>query len=255
MQGLFDSARRKIIRAHKHFDDMLDELSKFFDGDSLIQVVDSDPDDPNQLLHKVKLVRRFEDTPIAEIVGDIASNLRASLDHAIYAIAATRSVSPRKAYFPFCRSAEGLEKVLKDNCKDVPVELYPFLRSLKPYEGGDDLLYALNAMRNADNHAYITPVVTSIVRPYTSVKGTGYMSMPLPEHSTWDHERQEVVLLRTRVETKVEGQIDVGFLIKFCGIEVIEGKPVLDTLSEMGMRVDEVLDAIEAEARRLGFTN
>lgn len=253
MPDPFESTHRKIARASKHFDDLEREVVAFLGEDPYRQVIEIDPDNAEQVLHKFKLVKSFDDLPIPEIIGDIVSNLRAALDHAAYAVAATRCAKPRKAYFPFSGDEDGLENSLHGFCKDVPAGMYPLLRSFKPYKGGNRLLAALQALRNADNHAVLTPFGTDFDRPFTSVKTTGYGSMIVPEHSTWDRTKQEVVYLTTRTNTAVQYEIDFKFFVAFDNIESIAGDSVLAELHAIGIEVDRVVSAIEAEARRLGF--
>lgn len=253
MTDPFESAKRKIVWAKKHFDDLKRELDSFIGENPYVQVIEPDPDDSENLLHKVKLVKSFDDTPIAEMVGDVASNLRATLDHATCAIARTRRPHPKSAYFPFARDMASLENSLKGNCKDVPAEFYPLLRSFQPYKGGNERLYALNAMRNADNHAILTPFGTNFLRPYTNVKATGFWEMTLPEHSRWDRAKQEFVLFKCHTNTKLEYELHFHFFIAFEDIEILEGQPLLNALAEMGVEVDATLAAIIAEAQRLGF--
>jgi hypothetical protein len=256
MLGPFDSARRKVARADKHFDDLHREVKAFRADDPYRQVIEVDPSAPNHFLHKIKLVKLLDETSIAEIVGDVISNLRAALDHAIYATAIVSGCQkPRfdTACFPFARCADGFENTLKGRCKDVSTEMYPLLRSFQPYKGGNRFLYALNALRNADNHAVLTPFGTRVLRPITNVGGTGYFEMILPEYSRWDRTKDEIVFLRTRADTKVDYEVNFHFFIAFENIEVLEGYPMLEMLEAMGCEVNATLNAIEAETRRLGF--
>jgi len=255
MPAPFDSARRKVAWADKRFDDLKLETKTFFADEPYRQVVEPDPTAPDHFLHKIKLVRSLNNTSIAEIAGEVVSNLRASLDHAIYAIAATQCENPRKAYFPFSKDAAGLESSLNGFCKDVPPEMYPLLRSFQPYKGGNQYLFTLNALRNADNHAVLTPFGTHVLRPVTNVSAIGYAEMVLPEHSRWDSTKQEIIFLRTRTGTKIDYQVNFHFFIAFCDLEVVEGYPMLEMLEAIGCEVNSTLNAIEAESRRLGFIN
>jgi hypothetical protein len=253
MSGPFDSAHRKIARASKHFDEVEAQIKAYYDQIPYKQVIETDPDDPQQLLHKIKLVKTLADSSVAEIVGDVVNNLRAALDHAIYAVAKTCRSNPKYAYFPFSGKAERFEKSLNGFCKDVPSEMFPLLRSFRPYEGGNEPLFALNAMRNADNHSILTPFGTRLFRPRTKVKGTGYMSMTVPEHSAWDIAKQEIVFLRTGADATFDYDIDFHFFVAFDEVPTVKGMPVMETLELIGSEVNQVVAAIEAEAARLGF--
>lgn len=251
MPSPFDSAHRKVAWADKCFDDLDREVKTFLTENPYKEVVEADPDVPEHFLHKIKLTKSLDETPIAEIIGDILSNLRASLDHAIYAVASARHPNPRYAYFPFSDGATGFENSLKGNCKHVQPEMFPLLRSFQPYQRGNENLYALHALRNTDSHAMITPAVTNFLRPYTSVRARGYAEMILPEYSRWDRTKQEVVFLRTRLGTEVDYQIEFHFFIAFYSPLVVQGYPVLEVLQAIGCEVNATISAIEAESRRL----
>jgi hypothetical protein len=256
MPGPFDSAKRKVARAGEHFANLEREIQAFIEVDPYRQVIEIDPTTPNQFLHKVKLIKDFDDTLIAELVGDIVSNLRASLDHAIYAVAAASGQTKiRNAYFPFAHSAAELEPKIKGRCADVPGEMYPLLRSFNPYDGGNYFLHALQALRNADNHSMLTPFGTDFQRPSTKVESSsGFVSMVVPEHSRWNRVKQEVVYLRTSVDSNAQYEIDFKFFVAFDEPSVVAGRPVIEELYWIGCEVANTIEAIEAESRRLGFT-
>ena len=254
MPGPFDSARRKIARASKHFEDLERELQAFSDLQPYQEVVEPDPANPEYRLHKVKLTRQLEETTVPEIVGDVVSNLRAALDHAVYGIAvAAGSSNIRNAYFPFSSSERNLGQNMNGRCADVPKEIWPLLASFKPYNGGNDLLCALNAVRNADNHALLTSIGTALLRPHTKAKGTGYMKMVIPEHSVWDRTKQEVIFLTTGADAQFEYEIEFEFFVAFYKVPIVEDEPVLRALDRFGSEVSRILCAIEAESCRLGF--
>ncbi len=255
MPGPFDSSERKIARASEHFDHLEREIVAFIHEDPYKQVVEPDPDRAGHLLYKFKLVKQLP-ASLPEIVGDIVGNLRDALDHATYAVAiASGCASPKDAYFPFAGTAERFEASLKGRCKDVPQEIWPLLRSFQPYKGGNNLLYALNAVRNADKHTMLTPIGSAFLRPYTSVKGKGYWSMRLPEHSVWDRAKQEVVFIEAPTDTELQYEISFIFFVAFNEIEIVDGEPVLVVLDAFGGEVNRILAAIEAESRRLGVTS
>lgn len=254
MPGPFDSAHRKIARAGQHLEDLQLELKSFADEQPYERIVEPNPACSEQLIHKIRLTRHLEDTAVPEIVGDIVTNLRAALDHAVYGVAlASGRSNIKNAYFPFAGTETGLENALSGWCKDVPQEVWPLLRSFKPYNGGNDFLCALNAMRNHDNHAILTAIGTAFVRPHTKIKATGYWEMTVPEHSVWDRTKQEVIFLTVGLDTKFEYEVQFEFFIAFQEIAILDGEPVLQVLGYLGSEVERILSAIEAESSRLGF--
>lgn len=101
----------------------------------------------------------FDDTP--SIVFDIINNLRAVLDHAIYAscIASRRPVT-EFAYFPFAKAETFLANRIKGLTKEAPEEIQALIPTFKPYKGANNFLWSLNRLCNSRKHAILMPIGT-----------------------------------------------------------------------------------------------
>jgi hypothetical protein len=100
---------------------------------------------------------------IASVVSDAANTLRDSLDHMGYATAqvAKKGNNPKHTSFPFAANAAQLENSINGRAKDVPADILTLFRNLKPYKGGDEQLYALNTIANANKHQMLRPMAVS----------------------------------------------------------------------------------------------
>ncbi|MDP8983180.1 MAG: hypothetical protein M3O35_21605 [Acidobacteriota bacterium] len=134
---------------------------------------------------KCKLVRPL--TPgMEEIVGDAINNLRAALDHAAYGIAvASGRVKPRHTYFPFAGTAAKFDVSARGLCKDVPDEIFTLFRALKPYKGGDDILWALNQIAIGDKHKLLTAMGSAVFRNRLKINGRGGL-LRIPTVPVWN---------------------------------------------------------------------
>jgi hypothetical protein len=91
-----------MARGKKHVSNFNKAVKIFEHKAAYAQVAEPDPEDSNFLLHKIKF------KPVPSVVEDIASdaiyNLRAALDHAVYASAVVSgNTKPKHAAFPFKR--------------------------------------------------------------------------------------------------------------------------------------------------------
>lgn len=250
MGNRFESTRLKIAGAKKHILDLDSEIKTFFD-DNPYERVKPDLLSSEYSIFKFKLVRQIPNS-IPELVGDAAGKLRAALDHAVFAVAsAVNGDGVRKASFPFSRDADRFENNLKGTCKDVPQEIYSVFRSLKPYRGGNDLLFALNEICNGDKHKFVTPVglgALEINRP-----SGGVTILAMPNRPSWDSGTQEMDLMALTPKTDDEAQIKFTFFVAFNGIQVVSPHPVVPVLNQMANHVEQIVDAIESAARKHGF--
>jgi hypothetical protein len=90
-------------------------------------------------------------TALNVTVGAILHSLRTPLDQMLSAIALKTHDSPRGVAFPFGRNREEFEISLGKQTK-LPLDARKLIGTLKPYRGGNALLYALHALNNPDKH-------------------------------------------------------------------------------------------------------
>ena len=252
MNDFLQSGRRKIARANAHIGDLKTRESGFFADKPYRFVTEPDPECPENIVHKLKFIKGI-DSVFEDIVADAAFNLRAALDHACYAIAiAYGKVEPKSAYFPIAQSdANGLDKVISGRCKDLPWEISDFIRALKPYPGGNNLLAALNELCNTHKHAFAVPAAAVAGMVGVSVNGTGYFSVPRPH--IWDSAKNEMEIITLGPGAVYDNKFSFIFTITFGEIKIISGQPVVSALSQLAGEVERILVALEAEAIRIGL--
>jgi hypothetical protein len=85
-------------------------------------------------------------------VGEIFHNLRSALDQMLAEIVEqTTNRTETKVEFPFGRSFDEFEAALGKQ-KKLPTDASMLIRTLKPYKGGDPLLWLLHSANRRDKH-------------------------------------------------------------------------------------------------------
>jgi hypothetical protein len=249
----FESSRRKIARAKQHIND-LKARAKAFGEEHPYEEFRRKDSENRRIVIGARLTKPFPDC-FDDIASDAMNNLRDALDHACYAVAV--AVAPtkriRSATFPFAVSEAALENQIKGRCRDVPEQLYPLFRSFKPYDGGDDLLCALNKICNRNKHAFLVPM------------GTGGLVMEARLHASreivvinapiWDSSKDEIEFAYVPPDTHLKYEIKCGFTVTFPDIDAIRGQEAFGVLDASTSKVESIVLAIEAEGIRLGLVN
>lgn len=113
---------------------------------------------------------RFEISPalpleICPLVGDIAHNLRTSLDVLLNDIARVRGVGLSGMLFPISKDHESHDKKLSLSNANQPFkklgnDVVEAITSLKPYAGGHQYLRGIHDLNNTDKHKLVVPTVS-----------------------------------------------------------------------------------------------
>ena len=252
MSEAFESSRRKIERAEKHMVDLEREIDEFQQINPYKRVIDPHPDKPNHQVHKIRLTKELPKT-IGDIAFDIVGNLRAALDNAAYATAlavAKSGAELKNTAFPFAGSIGQMASSL-GRSKDVPREIQSMFFGFQPYFGGDDLLCALNELCNTAKHKIAVPTGVGHLRRSAAVAGTGFFYMPYPH--VWDSAKNEMVLITFGPGAEFDYHLDFRLFIAVGEVKVIGGQELFTTLWKLGTKVHGILEAVEAEAKRIGL--
>jgi hypothetical protein len=250
MADPFIASRSKFTRAKEHLADFERKVWEFRQLKPYGTIIEADSKRPGHQIHKVKMTQPLPES-LCNIVGDIVGNLRGALDTAAYGIAvAAGKTNPKNTAFPFAGSVTQMANSL-GRSKDLPKEIQSLFCGFQPYPGGNDILWALNEMCNADKHKILIPMGTAIVCRTAGANVTGFFSMPDPH--VWDAEKNEMVLITLGPGAKFDYQFHFEFFIAFHEIPVVEGQNALIVIEALFRMVNSILTALEAESRRLGI--
>jgi hypothetical protein len=254
----FSSSRRKITRAKKHLADLTREMDAFFARPDMYQpFIEAHPEKAGWTILKVRFLKELPQE-FEEIVGDILSNLRSALDHAVYGVAlafaaSTNSAKPKieTACFPFARNAERFPSALKGRCASVPPELHPVFRDCKPYGGGNEPLWALNCIRGTDEHAILVSAATAAFIGGMEIDGIGGFTMPY--RPVLEGAKNEMEICSLAPESKFHGKLQLAMYVAFGEVGTVAGKNAGEVLDLFVKLVTTIVDRIEAESKRLGI--
>jgi hypothetical protein len=186
----------------------------------------------------------------ANLTADAVHNLRSALDNAGYGLAiSSGKTNPEHTAFPFSGSEAEFNHALKGRSKDIPEEIRALFRTYKPYRGGNDFLWALNAVDITDKHKLLNIAIASVLG---NISGTGAV-VRIPINPVWDGIKQEIELLVCAAGHAIKYHAEFSMYIAFDEIAVVGGESVLEVLGYFVDIVEHILAAIEVEARRIGL--
>lgn len=249
----FGSAKRRLARAEAHIRDFKRRESAFHDRKTYRQVIHPHPDGIHEI-YKLKARRKTLPSYFSDIATDALENLRAALDHAVYAIALANPRTPRdtlhRIYFPFCTKATDLSSSITKNCPGFPKEITALFDDFEPYKGGSDYIWALNELVRISKHKSLTAIMVNV----SLVRCGGTMGfIDFTRHPAWDKANNEIVLGTAlhRDEYKPAYQVTLRFQIGF--EDIVPGEPIAYALIIMASRVDSMIRRLEDESKRIGL--
>jgi hypothetical protein len=255
MTDIFTSSRLRFSRANEHILAFEERQRAFLKAKEWSDIIERDPDGANYL-HKIRFTKTFPGHDLALLATEAIEHLRASLDHASYAVAVASGIAtPKSAYFPFAQDAAGLHNVIKGRCKDIPPDIVTLFCSFKPYKGGNNILYALNSVCIANKHRELTQmdiIPDIIINKIQAVSVLGPVNVTVPQ-LIWDRRKNEIIYLIVPANPTPLTNPDVVITLNIAFDEIIGGKTAVAVLRDMASEVDRILLATEAEARMIGL--
>jgi hypothetical protein len=170
----------KVQRADKHFHDLRVNLDAFYKvlqtEKSKFLVREVEPVSGDKIF---KIVTVPEVPPmISVIAGDILFNLRSALDHlAFQLVIANPAVTSKKdIFFPFGESeADYMASERRSVIETFANTAVKRIDALKPYKGGNDILWRLSRLNNIDKHRLL--ITTSMRFKHRTTTPADYARM------------------------------------------------------------------------------
>jgi len=162
MPEQFVHARLKIERANKHIADVKSLLSTL--ASSYVSTIELNPQPPYNEAIKHDICNR--DKLVAELAlltGDAVHNLKCALDYAWIGIVERLIPSALGDFtnFPVRSTEDQLKAALKglqiNSC--APALFDRIVRDIRPYNGGNDSIWAIHRLDILDKHKLLIPVI------------------------------------------------------------------------------------------------
>jgi hypothetical protein len=242
------SAKQRLARANVHIESVNRLKDAFFDTKPCALVIEQ-----SMRGHEELKVRFNAELPeeITWLTIEAVEGLRSSLDHLAFAIAiAINQNKPiHRIYFPIgCSNAHFEQLLARYHLSDLPANILSRLREFKPYKGGDNILWALHAVRCQSVHRLIYPTVAqmSLDSAEWEISRPGPLTIPAPN---WNWEKHEIVLAETRPGTQFQYNGELACSIAFGPVEAIGQQDLICTLDVMSALTEKIIIALESEAR------
>jgi hypothetical protein len=250
------SARLKIERAKKHFD----ELGRILDGfnqSPLGEILAQRDPESRRMVYRVGNLRPVP-LEISAVVGDLLQCLRSSLDHLAFElwVAAGRQGDARNVYFPIY--AKRPKSGFKPEIQSLPKPVVDAVEGVQPYNGRQcDQLRVLSELNNADKHRLIITVasyfggigISALFQPLIAAQFPGN-KIALPDGYLREtgfpfppKDGDEVFL--DAPDAEVRKDLKFRFTVAFNEPGIIEREPIDPFLRQLGQFVENLLTSFE----------
>lgn len=145
----------KIARSERHFNELKQIWDQYFPNIIFYSDALSDPDN---LIIRAKMAKP-PPRELATIIGDAVHNLRTALDQLVCELV-RRNGGPvtREHAFPISHTQSAFEARRASALRGMSPKAQAFIRKLKPFQGGNRLLWMLSSLDNLDKHDSIVPI-------------------------------------------------------------------------------------------------
>ena len=260
----FESAEFEAAWGAKKAQDLRALRESFFVQDeTCVRVTEFNPQTGKYEI-KMKLTKPL---PIEArgIVADALRSFRNALDQAVFAATVViKGKGNRRCHFPFGENPDDLEDSLSrrkaPQCRGIPEELFPVLRTCEPYPrgdgytGGNDALKALGRVSGPHKHEVTLRVggmssSTGIMAPRIRI-GPGGAHLHV---DGWDHTKNEMVVFSFPPGGYVEAGIEVTMSVCF-GPGPLKNVQAENFLFVLAEDVPFLISLIKAAAYEIGRT-
>lgn len=172
-------SKAKIARAREHKTALQEAFDRIKTG-GYIQTSQNYDGINDETIYRVHLLKPLPPR-IATILGDLMHNTRSALDLMVSELirANGHSVNHLNS-FVIARNESAFENAVSGRLKNVPEKAVRFFRRLKPFDGGNVLLWRLAELDNMQKHELLLPVVigganvrVKLRLPFLSALGVG----------------------------------------------------------------------------------
>ena len=239
----------KIERAQEHAAHLQSNLRTFLESGPYKVAHKHDPQTRKLIYYVSSADPVPESLPL--IAGDAIQNLVTALDHLAYQIVCSDTgdnpPSPHRIYFPVADDAAKYEASKHSKLEGATEDTFVAIDTLKPYKGGNDLLWVLHRLNNIEKHRLLLTVGSQAAGINLGQLMAGHLAETFPPEAIEAFESMDVFLnpadkgfpLKAGFELYI-GAIDekpnpkqqFRFDVAIDESGIIEGKPLLKAVND-----------------------
>jgi hypothetical protein len=253
MAHRLDGCRTKITRSKEQMENLDAALKRFFNSNPYKITTKRDAE-TRRLVYYLSSVA---DVPVgvSVIAGEVLQGLRSALDHLAYQLVLVGTGQPGPfphVYFPIFNSASDYESKKLGQIKGMRKEAIKAIDAIKPYKGGNDVLWRLHRLNQIDKHRLLIAVGSAFrsvdigaIAMRDMAKLTGKDLPPLP---MFLEPADRMYALKAGDELFIDlpdAEVDENLQFR-CEValgepDVVEGEPLMETLNQMVTLVDSLV--------------
>jgi len=252
----------KAKRAEEHKEELLKEIKAFFDSKPYTIGTKTDPQ-TKRLIYYITKADKVPDR-IALITGDIIQSLRSTLDHLIYQlfIINSKDAKPtRHLYFPILENLAMYEKEKERKTKGISQSALDLIDKVKPYKGGNDILWKIHELNNIDKHRLLVTVGSSfgsvdIGAHMQELMKASFPSFDTPEMPLFIKPADILFPLESGDELFIDApdakpisNMKFRFNLVLNEPGIVEGEPITDLIQSMTDEVENLITIFDEEAK------
>lgn len=232
--------RLKVERANKHINDINTIITDWSKPHGFF--IERNPNRTEQVIKFRGVEPISEMLPI--IVGEVLFQLKSALDLLACCLAIANHRGTSDVKFPICASKKEFEGERgQAPIKKLSAAAKRCIARLKPYKGGNDLLWAMSTLRNKDGHISLLPLI--IRWPVLTTTGTFEDiihndigdSLPFIAHvpiAFSQASKKDVVIatINSVLDIKIQHNMEPMINIAFDDIKGFEGEPIVAILQQ-----------------------
>ena len=247
----------KIKRAKEHITDLEQQTRAFLDSNPYKVTCKIDPKSRKPVYYLASVEETPECLPL--IAGDVIQNLMSALDHLAYQIVCSDTrdnpPNPNWIYFPIADDATKYEAKKRGKMQGARQETFDAIDALKPYKGGNDLLWTLYRLNNIEKHRLLLTVgsLAAGIHLGQLMSPSAGKTMP-PEAVAWLESlslflmpankgfplKAGFQLYRGAENEECNPKQQFRFQVSLNEPGIIEGKPLVETLYQLVSLVDNI---------------
>ncbi|MGH8147146.1 MAG: hypothetical protein ACREPY_12510 [Rhodanobacteraceae bacterium] len=259
------SAAAKLARAREHVDAITACVREYLNSTPYV-ISTTRESDTNRLTYFVASVKPTP-TRVSALIGDAIHNLRSALDHVAYQLVWVAVGTPpsTRVYFPIGDNRERYLEQRRHQLKGALSDAIAAVDAVKPYHGGNDLLWQLHKLNNIDKHRMlltagsvyqsfnIGPRMSRDLRNLMADVHDGSSETDFPSVNLFLQPKNKKFpleagdrLLTDLPDAEPDPTLQFQFSLSFGEQGIVYGEPIIETMAAMLKCVEELLSTFKS---------